>query len=58
MENNADYYQFLDFVNKISKKAKLIQTDAAKIVYENYNLCIIKKELEMEIQKFAELLSN
>jgi len=58
MENNADYYVFLDFVDKISKKQKSIQRDSAKIVFENFHLRLILKELDIEIQKIKKLLSN
>ena len=58
MESNVEYYEFLDFVNKSSKKQKSIQKNAAKIVFENFHLCLIKKELEIEIQKITKLLSH
>ncbi|MFX0033032.1 MAG: hypothetical protein ACFE8E_04465 [Candidatus Hodarchaeota archaeon] len=58
MGNNADYYVFLDFVDKMAKKQKSIQRDSAKIVFENFHLQIILKELDIEIQRIKKLLSN
>ncbi len=58
MDNNVEYYEFLNFVHKISKKLKSIQNDSTIIVFRNFDLCLVKKELDTKIDKLDQLLAK
>jgi len=56
MDDNVEYYEFLNFVHEISKKLKSIQKDSTIIIFRNFNLCLVKKELDTQIEKLDQLL--
>ncbi|MFX0019496.1 MAG: hypothetical protein ACFFAF_12305 [Candidatus Hermodarchaeota archaeon] len=56
MDDNVEYYEFLNFVHKITKKLKSIQNDSTIIIFRNFDLCLVKKELDTKIEKLDQLL--
>jgi len=58
MDDNVEYYEFLNFVHNISKKLKSIQNDSTIIIFRNFDLCLIKKELDTKIDKLDQLLTK
>ncbi|MFX1493912.1 MAG: hypothetical protein ACFFBZ_06485 [Promethearchaeota archaeon] len=56
MDNNVEYYEFLNFVHEITKKLKSIQKDSTIIIFRNFDLCLVKKELDTKIEKLDQLL--
>jgi hypothetical protein len=58
MENNVPYYDFLNFIKEASKKVKSIQKDKVVVIFKNFDLFIIKKELDSEIERLNQLLVN
>lgn len=58
VNNNICYYEFLNFVHEISGKLKSIQNDSNFIIFKNFNLCSVKKELDIEIEKLDKLLAK
>ncbi len=58
MDDNVEYYEFLNFVHNISKKLKSIQNDSTIIIFRNFDLCLVKKELDTKIDKLDQLLTK
>ncbi|MFW9947734.1 MAG: hypothetical protein ACFFDX_12995 [Candidatus Odinarchaeota archaeon] len=56
MDNNVEYYEFLNFIHEITKKLKSIQNDSTIIIFRNFDLCLVKKELDTKIEKLDQLL--
>ncbi|MHA2430947.1 MAG: hypothetical protein ACXACC_07935 [Promethearchaeota archaeon] len=56
MDNNVEYYEFLKYVHEISKKLKSIQNDSTIIIFRNFDLCLVKKELDTKIEQLDQLL--
>jgi len=56
MDDNVEYYEFLNFVHNISKKLKSIQNDSTIIIFRNFDLRLVKKELDTKIEKLDQLL--
>jgi hypothetical protein len=58
IEENINYYDFLIFIQEISKKVNSIQQESVKLVYENFNSSIVKRKINLKIKNLDELLSN
>jgi len=56
MENDVEYYEFLNYVHQIYKKLELIQKDSISIIISNFDLYVVKKTLDLEIEKLDQLL--
>ncbi|MFX0181172.1 MAG: hypothetical protein ACFE78_13380 [Candidatus Hodarchaeota archaeon] len=56
MDNNVEYYEFLNLVHEITKKLKSIQNDSIIIIFRNFDLCLVKKELDTKIEKLDQLI--
>jgi len=58
IEENIGYYEFLNFIQEISKNLNSIQKQAKIIVYQNYDLCILKKNINKQIADIDKLLNK
>lgn len=58
IEKNVLYYDFLAFVQDISKKLNSIQNQARITVYQNYDLRVFKKGLNKQIEDIDKLLDK
>ena len=58
IEKNILYYDFLSFIQEISKNLNSIQKQARTIVYQNYDLCILKKNINKQIADIDKLLNK
>ena len=58
VEENVQYYEFLNFVQEISKKTKLIQNNSIKVVFQNFDICIFKNRIEKQIANLDKMLSE
>ncbi|MFW9938954.1 MAG: hypothetical protein ACFFD5_15010 [Candidatus Thorarchaeota archaeon] len=55
IENNVQYYEFLNFVQEISKKAKSIQNNSIKVVFQNFGF---RNRIEKQIAELDKRLSK
>jgi hypothetical protein len=53
---DANYYEFLDLIQNISKNSISIQKELINIIYENYDIQKVKHELEKKITYLDKLL--
>ena len=53
---DKSYYEFLDLVQDISKNSKSIQKSNIKKIYENYDICEVKNDLDKKIALLDNLL--
>ena len=58
IEKNVLYYNFLAFVQDVSKKLNSIQNQARITVYQNYDLRVFKKGLNKQIEDIDKLLDK
>jgi len=58
IEKNVLYYNFLAFVQDVSKKLNSIQNQARITVYQNYDLRVFKKGLNKQIKDIDKLLDK
>ncbi len=56
VENDVEYYEFLSVIHEISKKSQSIQKDLIKKVYQNYDLRLYRKKIEIEIAELDKLI--
>jgi len=55
IEENVQYYEFLNFVQEISKKAKSIQSNSIKVVFQNFGF---RNRIEKQIAELDKMLSK
>ncbi|MFX1588620.1 MAG: hypothetical protein ACFFC1_10720 [Promethearchaeota archaeon] len=55
IEDNVQYYEFLNFVQEISKKAKSIQNNSIKVVFQNFGF---RNRIEKQIAELDKRLSK
>lgn len=55
IEDNVQYYEFLNFVQEISKKAKTIQNNSIKVVFQNFGF---RNRIEKQIAELDKRLSK
>lgn len=55
VEENVQYYEFLNFVQEISKKAKSIQNNSIKVVFQNFGF---RNRIEKQIAELDKRLSK
>lgn len=53
---NTSYYEFLNFIQDISKNSNSIQKSIIKRIYENYDIYKVKNDLDKKIAKLDSLL--
>lgn len=58
VEENVQYYEFLNFVQEMSKKTKSLQSNSIKVVFQNFDVCIFKNRIEKQIAKLDKMLSE
>ncbi|NHJ25157.1 MAG: hypothetical protein EAX89_11305 [Candidatus Lokiarchaeota archaeon] len=58
IEKNINYYDFLAFVQEISKNVNKIQKQSVTLIYENYNSSICKKRIDNKIKSLEKLLES
>ena len=58
IEKNISYYDFLLFIQEISKKANSIQNQSVTLVFENFDASVCKKKINKKIQNLDRLLAN
>ncbi len=58
IEKNINYYEFLAFVQEISKNVNKIQKQSVTLIYENYNSVICKKRIDNKIKSLEKLLES
>ncbi|MFX1357413.1 MAG: hypothetical protein ACFFA8_08995 [Promethearchaeota archaeon] len=55
IEDNVQYYEFLNFIQEISKKAKSIQNNSIKVVFQNFGF---RNRIEKQIAELDKRLSK
>ncbi|MFX0177235.1 MAG: hypothetical protein ACFE85_13535 [Candidatus Hodarchaeota archaeon] len=58
VEENVQYYEFLDFVQEISKKTKLIQKNSIIVVFRNFDAKIFRNRIEKQIANIDKMLAE
>jgi hypothetical protein len=58
VQEKVRYYEFLAFVQDISKKTKSIQNNSIKVVFQNFDSLILRNRLEKQIANLDQLLSE
>ncbi|KON28841.1 hypothetical protein AC481_00290 [miscellaneous Crenarchaeota group archaeon SMTZ-80] len=58
VEENVQYYEFLNFVQEMAKKTKSLQSNSIKVVFQNFDVCIFKNRIEKQIAKLDKMLSE
>ncbi|MFX0042569.1 MAG: hypothetical protein ACFE8L_06630 [Candidatus Hodarchaeota archaeon] len=53
---DTNYYDFLIFVQDVSKKSNSIQRSLIKRIYENYDIQKVKNDLDKKIARIDRLL--
>lgn len=57
-KRNSDYYEFLNTIQIISKKIKAVQNNTIRIVFENYDLGLIKNRIDELILNYDKSLKK
>jgi hypothetical protein len=57
-ERNSDYYEFLNTIQIISKKVNAVQNNSIRIVFENYDLNIVKNRINELILNYERSLKK
>ena len=55
---DISYYEYLDIVQKISKDHKSIQRKSMTIIYQNYDLNLVKKRIKNKISNLDKLIEQ
>ncbi|MFX0059568.1 MAG: hypothetical protein ACFE8J_14825 [Candidatus Heimdallarchaeota archaeon] len=58
VEENVQYYEFLDFVQEISKKTKSIQKNSIIVVFRNFDAKIFRTKIEKQIANIDKMLAE
>jgi len=58
IEKNILYYDFLNFIQEISKNLNSIQRQTKTIVYQNYDFRLLKKNINKQIADIDKLLNK
>ena len=53
---DTSYYEFLNFIQEVSKNSNSIQRSLIKIIYENYDINKVKNDLDKKITRIDRLL--
>ena len=53
---DTSYYDFLNFIQDVSKNSKSIQRSLIKRIYENYDIHKVKNDLDKKIARIDRLL--
>jgi hypothetical protein len=53
---DTSYYDFLNFVQDVSKKSNSIQRSLIRRIYENYDIRKVKNDLDRKIARIDRLL--
>ncbi|MFX1320236.1 MAG: hypothetical protein ACFFAQ_01200 [Promethearchaeota archaeon] len=53
---DTTYYEFLNFIQEVSKNSTSIQRSLIKRIYENYDIHKVKNDLDRKIAKIDRLL--
>jgi len=53
---DTSYYDFLNFVQDVSKKSNSIQRSLIRRIYENYDIHKVKNDLDKKIARIDRLL--
>ena len=57
-ERNSDYYEFLNTIQIISKKVNTVQNNSIRIVFENYDLNVVKNRINELILNYERSLKK
>ena len=55
-EKAVDYYDFLFFIQEVSKDANKLQKQSVMLVYDNFSSSICKNKIEKKIKNLESLL--
>ncbi len=55
---DTSYYEFLNFIQEVSKNSNSIQRSLIKRIYENYDIHNVKNDLDKKIARIDRLLIN
>jgi len=53
---DTSYYEFLNFIQEVSKNSNSIQRSLIKKIYENYDIHKVKNDLDKKIVRIDRLL--
>ncbi len=53
---DTSYYEFLNFIQDVSKNSNSIQRSLIKRIYENYDIHKVKNDLDKKIARIDRLL--
>jgi len=53
---DTSYYDFLNFIQDVSKKTNSIQRSLIRRIYENYDIHKVKNDLDKKIARIDRLL--
>jgi len=53
---DTSYYEFLNFIQEVSKNSNSIQRSLIKRIYENYDINKVKNDLDKKITRIDRLL--
>lgn len=58
IKSASEYYEYLNVVQRLCGKLISIQKDNVRIIYENFNIEICKKNLDKEIKMIDQLMNQ
>ncbi|MFX1488408.1 MAG: hypothetical protein ACFFBI_04630 [Promethearchaeota archaeon] len=53
---DTSYYEFLNLIQEVSKNSNSIQKTLISKIFQNYDICKIKRDLDKKIAYFDKLL--
>ena len=57
VKTDMSYYEFLSIIQQVSKNSHSIQKKIISQVYENFDICQVKRSLDRQIEYLNGLLS-
>ena len=58
IKSTSEYYEYLNIVQRLCGNLISIQKDNVRIIYENFNIEICKKNLDKEIKMIDQLMNQ